>query len=296
MAVLVGVALTQVSYSLDFQMPDGNNSILGQLQQSRVSWGDNFYKIGRRFDIGYDAMAAANSQYNPQEIPLFFHVQVPSEFMLPPGPRDGIVVNVAEKRLFYYNVASNQVMTFPVGIGKQGWGTPLGVLKVIEKIVNPTWYAPKDILQALANQGYTNVPSQIPEGPQDPLGAFALRLSNPDYLIHGTNDPASIGTQASSGCIRLFPEDIAQLFAEVPQGTDVRIIDDPYEIGWNNTSLYLVVFQPLSGDPALDLDQIDAQLLYETQGMNVNINWRKVGYTVLTQDGIPTKIGSAQPL
>lgn len=296
LACLSGLALLQCSYGLTFRMPDPNNTVLGQLQQPRIRWGDNFSNLGRRYDIGYDAMVCANPEYQSNALPLFYHAQIPSKFILPPGPRDGIVVNLPEKRLFYYNTQTNQVMTFPIGVGKQGWATPLGVLTIVQKIVNPTWIPPKDVLQELAKEGYTDVPTSIPAGPQDPLGAFAMRLSNPNYLIHGTNDPSSIGTQASSGCIRLFPEDIAQLFNVVPQGADVRIVNDPYVLGWNNTSLYLVTFPTLAGDPPLNLDEIEAQVLYDTQGMNANIDWRKIASTVLISNGIPVKIANVKPL
>lgn len=291
---LASLALLQCAYSLTYPIPDPNNSVLGQIQTARIKWGDNFSSLGRRYDVGYDAMVCANPQYQNMELPLFYHAQIPSKFILPPGARDGIVINLPEKRLFYYNPKTNQVMTFPVGVGKQGWATPLGVLKVVKKIINPTWFAPKDVLQELASEGYTNVPATIPEGPQDPLGAFALRLSNRNYLIHGTNDPSSIGTQASSGCIRLFPEDIAALFKAVPRGTDVRIVNDPYILGWNNTNLYLVTFPTLDGDPPLNLDEIEAQIMYDTQGMNANIDWRKVAVTVLMSNGIPARIANVK--
>lgn len=294
-ACLSGLALLQCSYSLTFPMPDPNNSVVGQIQTARIKWGNNFNNLGRQYDIGYDAMVCANPQYQNKSLPLFYHAVIPSKFLLPPGPRDGIVVNLPEKRLFYYNPETDQVMTFPVGVGKQGWATPLGVLKIVQKIVNPTWLAPKDVLQELASEGYTNVPTSIPAGPQDPLGAFAMRLSNPSYLIHGTNDPASIGTQASSGCIRLFPEDISALFQAVPQGTDVRIVNNPYILGWNNTSLYLVTFPTLAGDPPLDLNAIEAQVLTDTQGMSAHIDWRKIAETVLASNGIPARIAYVKP-
>jgi L,D-transpeptidase ErfK/SrfK len=183
-------------------------------------------------------------------------------------------------------------MTFPVGVVKQGWATPLGAMKIIDKIVNPTWIAPKDILKALAKEGYTNVPASIPPGPQDPLGDYAMRLSNPAYLIHGTNDPASIGTQASSGCIRLYPEDIEQLFQAVPEGTEVHIIDQPYVLGWYNNEIYLAVFPTLEDSPPLNFNQLEKSILHRTKYLDANINWRKVAYITLTQEGTPQSIGT----
>lgn len=293
---LAGLLFAQAGYALTYPMPAPNNSVLGQVQTARIGLGDNFSNLGRKYDIGYDAMVCANPQYKSNELPLFYHTEIPSKFILPPGPREGIVVNLAEKRLFYYDTKTEQVMTFPIAIGREGWATPLGELKVAQKIVNPTWVAPKNILADLAKKGFKNVPKEISEGPQDPLGAFALRLTNPNYLIHGTNDPAGIGRQVSSGCMRLFPEDIAQLFPVVPQGTNVRIINDPTILGWNGTKLYLVAYPPLHGQPPLNLNQIEAQVLADTQGMPANIDWRKVAYTVLSSNGIPAEIADVKPL
>lgn len=276
-----------LGYALDFPMPVDQNSVLGQLHKVRVGWGDDFNTIGRRYDLGHDAMVCANPRFQSAALPLFYHVVVPAKFILPAAPREGIIINVAEKRLFYYDQQDNTVMTFPVGIGKQGWSTPTGIMTVVEKIISPTWIPPKDVLQELTREGYTNISNEVPPGPQNPLGDFAMRLSRSMYLIHGTNAPDSIGTQASSGCIRLYPEDIARLFQAVPQGTDVRIVNEPYLLGWNNNTLYLVVFADLDDASPLNLVDIEKEILAQTKDKTVTVDWRKVAYLTLIKNGIP---------
>lgn len=279
-------------YALQFPMISSQDSIIGQLQQTRVGWGDDFHSIGRKYDIGFDAMVAANPEYQSKDLPLFYHVLIPSEFILPNIKRKGIVINLADKRLFYYDKTTDKIMTFPIGIGKIDWGTPLGRMKIVQKIKDPTWYAPKSILKALAQEGYKNVPAVIPPGPQDPLGDYAMRLSRRMYLIHGTNDPNSIGTQASSGCIRLFAEDIDELFHSVPKDTQVTIVDDPYLLGWRQQKLFLAVYPALKNQtlPAA-LSKVQKSILKEIKGEPVIINWRTVAYTVLNKTGIPAQIG-----
>ena len=229
--------------ALSFPLPAPNNDIVGANQTTTIKPGQDLHDVGRSFDIGYDAMVAANPSVNFAKIKKNTQITVPSQFILPPGQRVGIIINVAAKRLYYFPQGQNVVYTFPIGVGLLGWSTPTGQTQVIEKIKNPVWTVPDSIFQKLAAQGIY-LPKQILPGPDDPLGDFALRLAIPGYLIHGTNEPDSIGTRASSGCIRMFPEDIQQLFSVVPTKTPVRLINMPYMAGWNNNQLYLQVYQP----------------------------------------------------
>lgn len=289
--VVMALGLFGTGYALEFSLPSTGNHVVGRLQRARIGWGDNFHSIGRRFDLGFDEMVAANPEYISKDLPLFYHVLIPSLFILPKAAHKGIVINVAEKRLFYYPSHSNLVFTFPIGLGKVGWSTPLGYMHIVEKIKNPTWYAPKSILQALAAEGYKNVPAVIPPGPNDPLGDYALRLSRRMYLIHGTNDPDSVGTQASSGCIRLFAPDINQLFHLVSKGTSVTIVDQPYELGRRDHSLFLVVYPGLKQKSTFTLNEVETRILQITRHQHWMLNWQTVAYAVLDRTGVPVKIG-----
>ncbi len=150
---------------------------------------------------------------------------IPTAFILPSAPRKGLVINLAELRMYYYPPDGKTVVTYPLGIGKEGWGTPLGVTRITEKTKNPTWVPPKSILEHRKKEG-VYLPAKVPPGVDNPLGGYRMRLAIPTgaYLIHGTNNPAGVGRRSSSGCINMLPEDIETLYEKVPSGTPVHII------------------------------------------------------------------------
>ena len=135
-------------------------------------------------------------------------------------------------------------MTFPVGIGRMDWSTPLGVTRVKIKIADPAWYPPASIRDEHTSDG-NPLPDKIAPGPDNPLGQYALQLALPGYLIHGTNRPYGVGMRVSHGCVRLYPEDISRLFDAVSVGTPVRIINQPYKAGWYHGVLYFEAHPPL---------------------------------------------------
>jgi L,D-transpeptidase ErfK/SrfK len=181
-------------------------------------------------------------------------IYLPTQSILPEAPREGIVINVPAMRLFYFTQAKSKeagapavlkVSSHPIGIGVQGWATPFGEAKVVEKARDPVWYVPASIRKEHAERG-DPLPSIVPPGPDNPLGAFAMTLSLPGYLIHGTNKPAGVGMRSSHGCIRLYPEDIEALFPQVARGTPVRLVNQPVLAGWHDGRLYLEVHPPLA--------------------------------------------------
>ena len=234
-----------------FVLPPDGAGVVGKVQVTTTAYEDTLPDIARRYDLGYDEIVAANPGVDPWLPGEGTRVVLPTEFVLPPGKREGIVLNLASKRLFYYPKAPPgtpaEVITHPVGIGREGWLTPQGTLPVTQKIVNPPWTVPESVRREHAAQD-DPLPQVVPPGPDNPLGAFALRLSVPNYLIHGTNKPYGVGMRVSHGCVRLYPEDIASLFPEVPVGTQVRIINEPYLAGWRNGTLYLEAHAPLAED------------------------------------------------
>lgn len=142
-----------------------------------------------------------------------------------------------------------QVITFPVSIGRMDWRTPLGAARIAEKVKDPVWRPPETIKKEHAQDGDI-LPDVVPAGPNNPLGQFAMRLSVPGYLIHGTGvDKAyGIGMRVTHGCIRMYPEDIAKLFPLVNVGTPVRLVNQPIKLGWEGNDLYMEVHQPLDED------------------------------------------------
>jgi len=190
----------------------------------------------------------------------------------------------------YYFRSSTEVETFSIGIGRDGWETPIGEYRIIEKTENPTWTPPASIRAEYAKRGET-LPAVVPAGPDNPLGAYRMRLSNPSYLIHGTNKPWGVGMPVSSGCTRMFPEDIEYLFGQVDVGTPVRIIDQPYKVGWLGDQLFLEVSTPKDSDPR-PLKEIIPAAISDAEG--VVIDWDEVRRTVEENTGLPQMVGGRE--
>jgi L,D-transpeptidase ErfK/SrfK len=181
-------------------------------------------------------------------------VYLPTMLVVPDAPRDGLIINLPSMRLLYFVAAADDadgqvhaVTSNPIGIGREGWATPIGKARITTKTANPSWYPPASVRaehEALGDP----LPSVVPPGPDNPLGAFKMRLSLPNYLIHGTNKPAGVGMRVSHGCIRLYPEDIATLFERVPTKTPVYLVNEPVLAGWRDGELFLEVHPPLAED------------------------------------------------
>lgn len=225
--------------------------VVGSLQIVKVRKGETLSDIGRRFNVGLGEMTRANPDVDPWIPKPGTTVIVPTQYILPGAPHRGIVVNVAEMRFFYYPPHKRGkpqiVITHPVGIGRQGWKTPIGVTHVIWHEKNPVWRVPPSIIAEHRQEGDI-LPKVMGPGPDNPLGDYALHLGWPGYLIHGTNKPVSVGLRVSHGCVHLFPEDIAQIFKMVPNGTEVRVVNQPYLFGWKDGHLYLQSAGPLEDD------------------------------------------------
>jgi L,D-transpeptidase ErfK/SrfK len=233
-----------------------DSDVVGEVQVIRARYEDTFTDIARAYDLGYDELEQANPGVDPWLPGAGTRIVLPTRFILPDAPREGIVLNIGAKRIFYYpKVAAGEpavVITHPVGIGREGWGTPIGATTVVSKVKDPVWTVPASIRKEHADAG-DPLPARVPAGPDNPLGAFALRLGFQSYLIHGTNKPSGIGMRVSHGCVQLFPEDIESLFSQVPVGTRVQIVNQPRLLGWDGGNLYLEVH------PALEDDQRNLQ-------------------------------------
>jgi L,D-transpeptidase ErfK/SrfK len=155
-------------------------------------------------------------------------------------------------RLFYFPKAAKgaprTVVTYPIGIGKIGWATPVGSTKIVSKRKGPVWIPPESVRKEHAANG-DPLPARVPPGPDNPLGAYAMNLGWPSYLMHGTNKPPGVGMRASHGCIRLYPEDIESLFGAVAIGTKVTVVNQPLLTAWQGDTLYVQSFPvPVEGE------------------------------------------------
>ncbi len=229
-----------------------DDDVVGVIQVVRTSKEDTLTDVARRFNVGYEEILRANPKVDPWLPGTDRPIVVPTQFVLPNAPRTGIVINIAAMRLFYYpphKAGEPQVViTHPIGIGKMGWATPEGVTKIVRRQADPTWRVPASVIKEHREERGEELDKVIGPGPDNPLGKFAFYLQWPSYLIHGTNKPAGVGLRSSHGCIRLYPEDIAQLFDTVPIGTQVRVVNQPFVFGWHEGQLYVQPYDVLEDD------------------------------------------------
>ena len=239
---------SQAARAVDYTLPSDGSRLVGQNQTYTVQEGDNnLQTIARRFDTAAMIILEANNTIAPVPKPGT-QVVIPLQLLLPDVPREGIVVNLAELRLYYFPPDGKSVQVYPLGIGQLGLETPEMTTRVGQKIPNPTWTPTAGIRQRSLEKGVT-LPPVVPAGPNNPLGRFALRLAygNGEYLIHGTNAQNSVGLRVSSGCMRMFTDDIKALFAQVRVGTPVRVINQPVKFSIEPSGMrYMEVHRPMT--------------------------------------------------
>lgn len=284
--------------AVTYPLPAESDSVIGEVQYVEARHEDTLLDIGRRFSVGYEELVAANPGVDPWLPGEGTKVLIPSQYILPNAPREGIVVSLAEHRLYYYPPAKpgadRVVMTYPISIGKMDWKTPLGKSRIIQKRVRPAWYPPESVRQEHAREGRP-LPKVVPPGPDNPLGNYAMRLDIPGgaYLIHGTNRPAGVGMQVTHGCIRMYPEDIEHLFPLVPMNTKVLMIDEPYKMGWQGDQLYIEVHKPLAGSTYADahsLTNITRLIVSATEERTVAIDWARAEKAFTKASGVPEPV------
>jgi L,D-transpeptidase ErfK/SrfK len=221
--------------------------VLGELQVTTSRYEDTIPDIARRFDLGFDEVANANPGVDPWLPGAGTRIVLPTQFVLPDAPHEGIVVNLAALRLYWFPKPGKDgrrvVYTYPLGIGKVGWATPEGTTKVVSKRKDPYWTPPASVRKEHKEEG-DPLPARVPPGPDNPLGNRAMNLGWPTYLIHGTNKPAGVGVRASHGCIRMLPEDVEQLYEMVPVGTKVTVVNQPIVFRWQRDALYVQSYPP----------------------------------------------------
>jgi L,D-transpeptidase ErfK/SrfK len=280
-----------------FQFDPETDDVIGVLQVTKVQGEDTFSDIARRFNLGYEEIVRANPGIDPWLPGVGREIVLPTQFVLPNAPREGLVINLAQLRVFYFPKRKEgelqTVITHPIGIGKVGWETPVGTTKVVSKVKNPTWYPPASVRKEHREAG-DPLPAKVPPGPDNPLGAYKMNLGWPSYLIHGTNKPYGVGMRSSHGCIRFYPEDIAELFHQIPIGTKVTVVNQPFVFGWKGDSLYVQAFPILEDDDrehpkgaeALLNAAISDEMWAKVRAHNATIDLELVNSTVQQPRGI----------
>lgn len=276
------------------ESPPPSRDLVGRLAFHRARADDTFVDLAPRLGVGYVELVAANLSVDPWLPPEGARLVLPRARLLPSGPREGIVVNVGDLRLYYFE-PGQPPRSFPIGIAKDGYATPLGTTEVKAKREKPTWIPGP----SARRDGY---PEKVEPGPDNPLGEHAVYLGWPGYLIHGTNDPRGVGRHSSRGCIRLYPRDIAWLFSRVEPGTKVRVVNEPVKVGWVGGQLYLEV-NP-DAEESLELDEKGKrsdpharkpeglrELVTKAAGKHASrLDWARIERAALRRSGVPTPV------
>jgi L,D-transpeptidase ErfK/SrfK len=280
MSLLV-LAGAEPARATTYTLSGDNDEVVGEDQTVVTVYEDTLYDLARKYSLGSEEIIRINPGVDRWLPGAGKKLLIPSRYILPPGPHVGIVVNLPEHRLYYYPKRKRgqpqEVMTFPVSIGKMGRHTPLGVTYIRDKRKNPVWYPTKSILAEHVKER-DPIPAMVPSGPDNPLGLFAMRLAMGDgtYEIHGTNNPIAVGLPITHGCIRMYPGDVAALYPLVPVGTPVRLINDPVKVAWVDGELLLEAHPPVdaqgqSFEP--NIDQFAEMLRSAVGDSTVAINW-----------------------
>lgn len=291
--LLLGVLLVANASALTFPLPEPGSSVVGHLGMATVGYKEDITDLGQKYDVGYLEFAEANPGVDLDNLYTGQKLRVPSRFILPAAPRQGIVINVAELRLYYYPSKQNVVITYPVGIGRDNAVTPLVKTKIVEKRKDPVWI-PTPQTRAEAVEKGVYLPDYIEAGPDNPLGDFAMRMGISTYLIHGTNDSSGVGIRSSGGCIRMYPEDIKELFGLVSVGTPVNIVDQTDKAGLDGKYLELESHVPLDhkqGRSEREASVVMPLLAPYVKNDHAEIYWERALDVAEQQLGFPQRIG-----
>jgi L,D-transpeptidase ErfK/SrfK len=294
--LICALALTGAKPALatTYTLSGPTDDVVGQDKTVVTVYEDTLYDLARKFSLGSEELIRVNPGVDPWLPGAGKTLIVPDRHILPPGPREGIVVNLPEHRLYYYPKPKRggpiQVITYPVSIGKMDWRTPLGLTHVTQKQKNPIWYPPESVRKEHAEAG-DPLPAMVPSGPDNPLGLFAMRLAagNGTYLIHGTNNPIAVGLAVTHGCIRMYPDDVEALFPLIAVGTPVRLINQPIKVAWVDGELLLEAHPPVdaqgqSFEP--NTDQFAEMLRAAVGDTTVAIHWDYAREVLQKADGV----------
>ncbi len=310
MLILPATAAWPSGYAVDGL----TTQVVGEIQYEYARRSDTLMEIARWRNMGYREIRRANPEVDIWMPGEGTRVLIPSLHVLPDGPREGLVINRAEKRLYYYynndqdngdanghhpedhqdtGIGQLRVRTYPIGIGRQGRETPAGgVTRVVGKLERPAWYPTEGVRADYASRGIT-LPSVIPPGPDNPLGEHVLMLEMAGYLIHGTNRPDGVGMRVSQGCVRLYPEHIQRLVETVPLGTPVHFVDQAIKLGYRDGLLYLEVHPGADGkapEPGMVMDTVEAWIATNARQHKQPVDRERVASVASAADGVPSVI------
>jgi L,D-transpeptidase ErfK/SrfK len=243
--------------------------------------------VAEAHGLGWAELIDANPGVDPWLPGEGTVIDLPTGYVLPSGAREGVVINVAEFRLYYFPPGGRTVVTFPVGLGRLDFPTPLVNTRVKSVVPNPSWAPGPTARREHAARG-DPLPAVVPPGPDNPMGSMAIALEIPSYFIHGTNQPIAVGQTASLGCVRMYNEDVETLADMVRRDVPVRIVNEPYKIGWRDGELYAEVHPDVYGTaPA---DELQRRIEAAAGDQLATVNWALVQFLLDQPTGIAIPI------
>ena len=268
---------------------------IGEMETYQAVYEDTLVHLARKHSLGFVEVRAANPDLDPWIPGRGAKVILPKRHLLPDAPRDGLVINLPEMRVYGFLNGDEEPLTFPLGIGREGLGTPTGKTTIVRKKEKPTWRP-----TARMRKEDPTLPASVPPGPDNPLGTHALYLGWPQYAIHGTSRPYGIGRRVSSGCIRMYPESIIEFFEKVPVGTKVNVVDQPIKVSWIGNELYLEAHPDMEQAIKMEetgavehqkLSDRDMQRIVDKAGIHhERLNWPRIRAAVRERKGYPIRI------
>jgi len=272
----------------------GQQTVVGNSQSHKVKRGETFLDIARKYDLGYNELVAANRDLDPWVPEAGADVLLATEWVLPRGDFEGLVLNIPEMRLYYYVPSpraggkSSMVVTYPVGLGRQDWQTPQGEFRIRGKTKNPAWVIPDGVKEERIRDFGTS-DDVVPGGdPANPLGKYRIELTLPSYAIHGTNKNWGIGMQVSHGCVRMYPEDIEAFFPLVQIGGIGHFVYQPVKVGVRRGRVMVEVHEDIYG--VVPWPWLLAQELIEEAGLERYVDRGRLEAALEAASGVPTDI------
>jgi L,D-transpeptidase ErfK/SrfK len=296
--ILIAIsASAPVRATVSYTLENPGDSMVGAMETVQARHEDTLPDIARANGLGFREIKLANPGVDTWLPGQGTEIVLPTRHVLPGTPKVGIVLNIPEMRLYYYPPQdagqASEVITHPIGVGRQGWATPYLDTRIIQKKTRPSWYPPESIRKEHAEMG-DPLPKRVPPGPKNPLGNYMMRLGMPEYIIHGTNKPFGIGMRVSHGCIRLYPENIKSLYQQVKLNTPVRIVNQPYKVGRLEDKIYLEAHPYLEEDTEQfegNLTSVVEMLIDITGERGYQVDWDLVKTVIAESNGIPVEIG-----
>ncbi len=295
LVIAVSMAVFYASAFAEEKNHSETKSYIGEIQTHIADHEDTFIDLARAAGLGFVEMRAANPGIDPWLPGEGRKIVIPSRHLLPQAPEEGIVINLPEMRLYFFSDDGSEPETYAIGIGREGFSTPLGRTKIIDKKEAPEWRPTKRM-----REEDPELPVVVPPGPENPLGTHALYLGWPQYRIHGTNKPYGIGRRVSSGCIRLYPEGIVELYEKVDEGIPVEVVNQPVKTGWIGDSFYIEAHPTIEQADQVEMDGYSAtyrleeddlqQILHAAGDYVSELDWPVIRKTIRERRGYPVEV------